>query len=125
MPFVNDDTIANAESLLRRVPGRWWVYDDNLGRRRPTTAAFDDIEMSVALETTLRARGYPPTAVLNSHEGFGLVSITAGLAREHGQAVARDPLPDDPAHAIVYGRKTDAARKRFSRECVCIVDPAA
>jgi hypothetical protein len=123
LPFVNDENIADAELLLRRVPGLWWVFDNNLGRRRPTTAAFHDVEMSVARELVMRANGKLPTAVLDGHEGFGLVSITAHLARQLGQAVASDPLPDQPEHAIVYGRKSDGGRKRLSRDCVCIVDP--
>lgn len=123
MPFVNDDTIADSEQLLRRVPGDWWIYDENLGRRRPSTAAFDDLEMSVALESSLRSRGESTTAVLRGHEGFALVSITAQLARELNQAVARNPLPGDPDHAVVYGKKTDGARKRMSRQCLCMFDP--
>lgn len=123
MSFVNDETIADTDQLLRRVPGNWWVDDENLGRRRPTSAAFDDKEMSVALESSLRGRGEQPMAVLRGHEGFGLVAITAGLARQLGQAVARDPLPNDPDHAIVYGKKTKSVQKRLSRECLCILDP--
>lgn len=117
LPFVDDDSIPSTEQLLRRVPPAWWVFDSNLGRRRPTSAAFDDPEMSVAIQSSLLARGEPVTKVLRGHEGFGLVSITAGLVRQLGQGVAKDPLPEDPDHAVVFGRKTDGTRRRLSKDC--------
>jgi hypothetical protein len=79
--------------------------------------------MSVVLAASLRASGEALTSVLHGHEGFALVSITAQLARQLNQAVARNPLPNDPHHAIVYGKKTDGARKRMSKECLCVLDP--
>lgn len=34
-----------------------------------------------------------------------MAAITASHARSLQQAVARDPLPEEPAHGIVYGQK--------------------
>jgi hypothetical protein len=125
LPFVNDDTVADAERLLRRVPPYWWIYDGNLGCLRPTTAAFDDEEMSVALASSLLECNQALTSVLAGHDQYALVAITAGLARHCNQAVARDPLPDQPHHAVVFGKKPRSVLKTFKRQCVCIFDPLA
>lgn len=123
MPFDNDDTIADAERLLRRVPPLWWIFDDNLGCHRPSTAAFDAEEMSVSLASSLVAFWQPLTTVLAGHEGYALVAITAGLARQGGQAVARDPIPENPHHGVVFGKKPRSLRNAFKRQCECIYDP--
>lgn len=123
MPFDDDPTIPDEERLLRRVPHDWWYHDENLGRRRPASMAFDDTEMSVDIASERMKAGQPETACLVGHEEYGLVSITARLAREHGQAVCRDPLPDNPAHGVVAGKKTSGRKKAFSLAAVTIVDP--
>jgi hypothetical protein len=123
VPFTDDPTIINADLLLRRIPPTWWIYDEALQRKRPTTAAFDDPEMSVALASELQSLGQPLTAPLRGHDGFALVSIDAGLARTCGQAVCKDPLPDDPAHGLVVGKKTESVKRKFARNCTWVVPP--
>ncbi len=85
---------------------------------RPSSAAFDDNadgSMSVVLYQELLGSGRQPDSILLGHENFGLVAFTAGLARECNQAVVRDPLPTEPAHALVVGKKTGSAKKRMCR----------
>lgn len=79
--------------------------------------------MSVLLADAVVASGREPVDVLAGYQGFGLASLTAGLARRCSQGVARDPLPDEPAHAVVLGDKTGAVRKRFARDCYWVVLP--
>lgn len=123
-PYKDDPTIPDHAELWRRIPPRHFFLDENEGRWRPSSAAFDDVEMSVALaEVVVTASGGPET-VLAGHPGYALAALSAGRARECDQAVARDPLPDEPAHAIVYGRKSKSIRVRFARECVWVVPPA-
>jgi hypothetical protein len=52
---------------------------------------------------------------LLDHDGYGIAFITAELARERSQLLARDPLPDKPAHALVVGNKTTSAKRMFAR----------
>jgi hypothetical protein len=123
VPFTDDPTITNTDLLLRRIPPAWWVYDEALQRKRPTTAAFDDPEMSVALASVLHDLAEPLTAPLRGHDGFALVSLGPELARACGQAVCRDPLPEDPAHGLVVGKKTESIKKKFARNCAWVVPP--
>jgi hypothetical protein len=123
---VDDKTIADDESLLRRVPpvpDYYWIYDRRAGRARPSSAAFKDREMSVFLLSLLEADGRPAEDALQEHHSFFLVSITAGLARQCGQAVCKDPEPD-PAHGLVVGEKKKAVLSRFARAAVWVIGPA-
>lgn len=89
-----------------------------------STAAFDNLEMSVDLASVRLSRGEPLTATLDGYEGFGLVAITAGTARAKSQAVCRAPLASNPAHGLVVGNKSDSVKKFFKNHCDCIVLPA-
>lgn len=125
--YSDDVTILSPAELWRRIPPKHLVQDENLGRLRPSTAAFEDhpngSPMSVALADVVIGTGRTPLGLLAGLEAYALASITAGLARECGQGVSREPLPNEPAHAVVFGRKTDRTRKRFSLECHWVVPP--
>ena len=109
---ADDLTITDDSALWRRIPPRHFVFDQNLGRLRPSTAAFenhpDGSGMSVFLGAEVVARGRGPDDVLAGHTGYALAAITAGLARAMRQAIVRRPLVDEPAHAEVRGHKTSA-----------------
>lgn len=77
--------------------------------------------MSVHLAGVLTAAGLPLTAVLAGHEGYGLVSFTAGLVRTLTQIVVRDAQPNDPAHGLIVGNKTEGRRKQIMQASEWVV----
>ncbi len=119
--YSNDPTIADDAELWRRIHPDHIFYDENKGRWRPSTAAFENhpngSPMSVLLGEMVLGSGRGPLDILTGYEGYALASITAGLARQCNQGVAREPLPDEPAHAVVFGEKTYGVRKRFACDC--------
>ena len=124
--MADDPTITSGERLLRRVPPLHIVPDPKFATGyRVSSAAFDDTEMSVDLAAVRVASGEPLTSCLAGHDGYGLVSITAGLARTHRQEVRRDPIPENLAHGLVVGAKTRAVKKAFYEACVWVHDPRA
>lgn len=102
--FENDPTIPAAERLFRRIPTTWIDWDDQ-GNAAISSAAFKDEELSVTLESAMARDGRPPADAIRQYPNYGLAAITAGHARSLNQAVARDPLPEEPAHGVVYGQK--------------------
>ncbi len=62
--------------------------------------------MSVNIDSILAANGHGPEACLADYPIYKLVAISAGVARQHDQAVCHDPLPDNLSHGLVYGPKT-------------------
>lgn len=93
------------------------VLDQNTGRRRPSSAAFEDspdgTPMSAFWEKLHRELGLTEANALEGHEDFGLASFVVRLARELGQGIQREPLPDAPAHVLVFGPKP---KKSVSRK---------
>jgi hypothetical protein len=81
--------------------------------------------MSVVLAEVLEDAGRPLSDALAAHEGFALVAFSAGDARSCGQAIERDPTPEEPAHGLVCGSKTKAVKKRLARASRWIVRPQA
>jgi hypothetical protein len=95
--YQNDPSIPGDEQLFRRIPQTWvaWV----------SSAAFKDEELSVNLASVMAQDGRAPGDAIRGYPGYGLAAVTAAHARSLGQAVARDPLPEEPAHGVVYGQK--------------------
>ena len=79
--------------------------------------------MSVLLAEAVLLSGRTARDVLNGYETFALSSITAGVVRKERQGVTRAPLPDEPAHAYVFGEKTRGTKRFLARHAVWVVDP--
>lgn len=103
MPERQDDqSIGNNEHLWRRVHPIQITFDNDTGEPRVSSGVFstgDGLSVSIASETTIEAllRNYPKHSV---------VEFEAGVARSQGCIIVRDPTPDDPAHALVWGPKS-------------------
>jgi hypothetical protein len=126
--YSDDLTVPNEAQLLRRIPRVHFIKDEISGRVRPSSAAFDNdpdgSPMSVVLADVLPQIGHSPADVLTGHEGYALASIAAGLARECGQGVARDPLPEEPAHALVFGEKPRRIRRNLAKGACWVIPPS-
>jgi hypothetical protein len=127
--YQNDPSISDGVELWRRVPGdpAHIIFDGNLGRLRPTSAAFDDDNdgspMSVIISEVVLHSGRAAESVLIGHEGYALASITARFARSCGQAIVRDPLPEEEAHGLVCGKKTKSIRSRLAIAASWVIPP--
>jgi hypothetical protein len=96
---TDDPTIGDAEDLLRRVARDWIVTEQATQRRRLSSAAFRDGNQEISVD--LSSLTTPPACLSRGGPSIvGVVSVTAGQARNLKQGVARDPIPEDPAHAI-------------------------
>jgi hypothetical protein len=106
MADVDDGSIADDTCLLRRIRADQVIDDANLGKRRPSSAAFKDPELSVDAEPILKANGLDWRSTLQGYPGYSLVNVDAGHARAKGLAVIPKPENGKPAHTEVVGRKT-------------------
>lgn len=118
MQIKDDPSIRDECELLRRVPIKPnlnVVWDSNQGRWRPSSASFKDhpngTPMSIVLKDELDNAGREPSEILIGLENFAVATITASFARKNQQRVAREPIPEEPAHGIVIGEKKKASRK--------------
>ena len=122
--YKDDLTIDDEDDLWRRINPIHWVEDKNLGRKKISTAAFRDSSNGSPMSVDLANECPSPEYSIRSYNGFFLAAISAGLARKCAQGVARDPLPEEPAHALVFGEKTRPVQKRFVGESRWIIPPA-
>lgn len=123
-PAEDDKTISSEVVLWRRIPLKpsHCVYDHNLKRWRPTSAAFKDHPDGSAMSVTIDAGQAPATAITN-YPGQYLAGIAAGIVRDLGQIVVRKPLPDDVNHAEVAGLKPKKVSSEMAKAAKWIVAP--
>lgn len=124
----DDVTILNESALWRRIRPEQTIFDANLGRLRPTSDAFgnssDDSGMSVIIGDQVLEEGRTPQQLLHDFPGFSLAAFQALLARERGQIIIRDPIPEEPAHAEVIGKKTGSVKSAFAKHSTWVVPPS-
>jgi len=126
-PLEDDSTISDDAALWRRVYPLWIVRDENAGGPRVSSAAFDDSEdgspLSVLLADVVAKTQRTAQNVLAGYDGYALAAISAGTARHNKQSVARTPLPDEPAHASVFGTKTKSNKRGMAKAANWVIAP--
>lgn len=110
---IHESVFYDESDLLRRVHPTQIVPDLNKGGFRPSSAVFDDDNMSIDIETILEKNGNDWQSTLKDHQGYSLIRFSAGFAREQSQTVIHSPKQDDQAHGEVRGKKTKAKRNQF------------
>lgn len=109
--------------LLRRIPPSQIVHDANVGKRRLSSGAFRAKQLSADAECLLAAVGLDWKYSLLKHSSFFLIRLNAGFARQHSQTVQHAPLPDNPFHAEVVGRKSDPICTAFRNAAEWVKKP--
>jgi hypothetical protein len=111
----DDPSIPDTDRLFRRVrPNQLFTEPD--GSQRPTSAVFKNQELSVNIESLMIEQCRPPEDALTDFPNEYLTSIIAGNVRVHGYPIVKDAAPpNDPAHGLVLGRKTNAFASAMAR----------
>jgi hypothetical protein len=105
------------EQLLRRIRPDQIVDDGNTGKRRPSSAAFKDPEMSVDAESILKSRGFDYRFSLSKYAGYSLARFTAAAARAKNLNVEHQPEAENPAHTVVIGKKIQGIANYLVSAC--------
>lgn len=122
-PFKDCSDIADEHWLLRRVMSDQWIYDQNLGRTRPSSAAFEDCADGDPMSTFWKEKhfdcGLDLDHILRGHENFYVARIEVSLVRKLDNIVHLDPIESEnpllrqPAHVLVVGEKP---KKKFCKK---------
>jgi hypothetical protein len=116
--------IPNASGVLRRITAAFLRIDPGTGKRRLTSGAFKDREMSVDGEALMAAQGIDWNFSLRRWPDAYLVRLNAGMLRGKAQIIEHKPNPpeqaDNPYHCEVIGTKngTTASAIRDAAEWV-------
>jgi hypothetical protein len=116
----DDPGIPDNERLFRRINLTHIVEGDD-GKSHVSSAAFRDRELSVNLESMMRVAARAPKDALRNNPKDLLMSLVAGVCRRNGQIVGPDPVPDEPAHAYVFGRKSKTVQRALRDSAEWIV----
>src|SRR5437773_635876 len=101
MPSRPDDpTIGDDGPLWRRIlPVPGWIHRNPDGSFRPSSMAFlDNIDGQLSVHL---ANLTTQEAVLRNRALESIAELLASVPRSLGYAVARDPTPEDPSHALI------------------------
>jgi len=131
MAYTDDESIEDADNLLRRVINpHQVVFDDNLNRKRPSSRAFDNhadgSPMSICIEKDLFALGENYESILSNQTkqySYAIASFTAGIARENQQIIAREEVEGEFAHGVVCGNKTRSIKRNIAKACEWAISP--
>jgi hypothetical protein len=119
----DDPNIPDIDRLFRRVrPNQLFTEPD--GSQRPTSAVFKNPELSVNIESLMVEQGRPPEDALTNFPNEFLTSILAANVRAYRYPIVKDTAPpNDPAHGLVLGRKTNAFANAMVRTQHWIIPP--
>lgn len=122
------DQVPDAAIVWRRIPP-WHITPNGIrprkadGTFRPSSSAFEDDGDGDPMSVDIVDESLTVERELTGHDGYGIVSITAGKLREFGLDVCRKAEPGNPNHAQVIGRKTRSIRNQIAENCVWVFDP--
>jgi hypothetical protein len=103
---TDDGSIPDSSGLLRRIHPQQVIDDANTGKKRPSSAAFKDPDLSVDSEFILEQDGLDWHFSLKDHSAHSLVRFPASAARNNLLHVVHDPTLDNRAHTVVVGKKS-------------------
>ena len=113
---IDDASIDDDERLLHRIRPDHIIVDTQTGESRPSSATFRSKSNIISVD--LVSLTTPPKA-LEGYPHHTLVEIDVGTVRSLDCKVVRDPQPDNPSHALLYGSGPDGRMtKSQAREIV-------
>jgi hypothetical protein len=138
--YSDDQTIPNDELIYRMVIPSNTKFDGDVAVRAQTNAFQDRrveeleelgvpaVAVSVYLASEMVKAGSSPAALVDRWGSrYGVVSLTAGAARDAGQGIVRWPKEDDPAHGMIFvlegEKKTNGQSKALARSSTIVVAP--
>ena len=111
----DDASISDNEVVLRRISERAYIFDENLGRLRPSSQAFLQNGPEGLVSVYLESETTHSAVAAEGPEAY-LAAITAGELRELGLGIVRDPSSGGPGHCEITGRKTRGILNRIARQ---------
>ena len=117
--------VADEESLWRRIynnPKVNQYVPNGRGGYRVSSAAFHDtmnqLSVDIASKTT------PEKCIEGPPKGDALASLKAKIPKRLGYSVVEDPIPNNPAHALILGKIRRPDKRKLAASCTWIIPPA-
>lgn len=126
----DEQEISDACGLIRDFPKEQYIFDDNLGERRLSSAAMKESSkarskyggLSVNNEQHIKKDKKDPLSFLRNPD-FGAARLIAGSVRELCMLVGREPLPDNAYHCNIWGVRTKSQQVQLARMATILREP--
>ena len=122
--YVLNLPIRDDHVLWRRIPANKWIFDENLGRTRPSSNAFNDHRDGSHMSVYDSENCGGIEAVMAGHDGFFLCSFTAAIARKLGFELMRTSS-GGRGHCEVAGKKTKALQTQMAKTAEWVIAPVS
>ena len=110
----DDSTIDNDSVVVRRVALSEHIFDETIGRRRPSSQAFMQSGRDGLVSVYLLSETTYETVAQAGPQRY-LVTVTVGVLRENGLGIIRSPGAGSPGHCDITGRKTRSRLNKIAR----------
>lgn len=105
---MDDPTIGDDETVIRRVAEGQHPFDENLGRVRPSTQAFIQDGPDGLVSVYLLSETTPDAVSQEGNQPYQCI-VAVGVLRQNGLGIIRTPDSGGPGHCDITGRKTKSA----------------
>jgi len=116
----DDSTIDPNEIIWRRIPENQVIFDNNLNRKRPSSACFNQDGRDGPISVYIASEAISASLVMQGGKERYLVSLTIDFVRKLGLDVVRDPSSGGPGHALILGRKTNGIQSNLAKTAVWV-----
>jgi hypothetical protein len=110
--------VDDNEELYRRVIVKNQIVTNSDGSLRPSSALYSsssgDISVDIASKTTPQK---------SKKDAIALAGVLAQTPKSLGYPVVEDPLPENPAHALIKGKITKGHAREIVRQSFWVIKP--
>lgn len=110
----DDPTIGNDSVVVRRVALSEHIFDETIGRRRPSSQAFMQSGRDGLVSVYLLSETTYETVAQAGSQRY-LVTVTVGVLRENGLGIIRSSEAGITGHCDITGRKTRSRLNKIAR----------
>ena len=110
----DDSTIGNDSVVVRRVARSEHIFDETIGRRRPSSQAFMQSGRDGLVSVYLLSETTYETVAQAGSQRY-LVTVTVGVLRENGLGIIRSSEAGITGHCDITGRKTRSRLNKIAR----------
>ena len=110
----DDSTIDNDSVVVRRVALSEHIFDETIGRRRPSSQAFMQSGRDGLVSVYLLSETTYETVAQAGSQRY-LVTVTVGVLRENGLGIIRSSDAGITGHCDITGRKTRSRLNKIAR----------
>jgi hypothetical protein len=115
-PYSIKKLVPENESLWRRI-AKSQIIKLEIGTYRPSSAAFKSKDVSV----DIASKSTPEQSIKTSS---GLAGFLAKVPITLGYQVFENPIPENPAHAIIKGKIRRGHARVLTNACQWVIEPS-